>query len=63
MFLVKDVRETRVYQEAKEEGRKESITFAIAKMAANKMSAAEIASILELDAELVRKALANLVRT
>ncbi len=85
MLQVNDIRETRVYQEAKEEGLKEGRELgreegrgegreegreegiekgiekgiAIAKMAANKMSAAEIASILELDVELVRKAMPN----
>lgn len=67
MLQVHDIRESRVYQEAREEGLKEGmeqgiekgISMAIAKMASKKMSAAEIAAILELDVELVRKALAN----
>ncbi len=72
MLQVHDIRESRVYQEAKEEGLKEGlkkgiekgiekgISIAIAKLAANKnMSATEIAAILELDVELVRQAMAN----
>lgn len=55
MLQVQDFRETRVYQEGVEDG----IAIAIAKMAANKMSAEEIAASLKLDVELVRKVLAN----
>jgi len=61
MLQVHDIRESRVYQEARDEGLKEGfekgITSAIAKMAAKKMSAAEIAAILELDTEVVRQAM------
>ena len=67
MLQVHDIRESRVYQEAKEEGMKEGIekgiekgiAMAITKMAARKMSAAHIAEILEVDVELVRRAMAE----
>jgi predicted transposase/invertase (TIGR01784 family) len=70
MLQVHDIRETRVYQEAKEEGLKEGIekgiekgiTIAIAMMAADKIPAERIASILKLDVELVRKAMTNVDR-
>ncbi len=62
MFLVRDVRETRVWQEAYEEGRQLAIeelrnwrSRALSKMAALKMSAADIAGILGLDLDLVLK--------
>jgi predicted transposase YdaD len=54
MLQVHDFRETRVYQEGVEDG----IAKTIAKMA-KKMSAEEIATILELDVEFVRQVLAN----
>jgi predicted transposase YdaD len=63
MLQLHDIRESRVYQEAKEEGLKEGIEkgiekgIAIAKLAATKKTAAEIASILGMDVELVRQAL------
>jgi hypothetical protein len=47
-----------VYQEAREVGLKKGIILAIAKMAAKKKSAAEIAAILELDEEQVRQKMA-----
>lgn len=63
MLQVQDIRESRVYQEAKEEGLKEGMekgmTRAILKMAANNMPADQIASILELDEEFVRRAMAG----
>ena len=66
MLQVHDIRESRVYQEAKEEGVREGIEKerqrAIAKLAAKNMSAAEIAAILEVDVELVRQALAGVDR-
>ncbi|HYV36650.1 MAG TPA: hypothetical protein VE988_13155 [Gemmataceae bacterium] len=66
MLKVHDIRETRVYQEAKEEGLKEGIkegtVNAIVKMAAKKFPAAEIASILEVDVELVQRILAGVDR-
>jgi predicted transposase/invertase (TIGR01784 family) len=71
MLQVRDIRETRVYQEAREEGLQEGLQRGIEKgmkkgrrdeklklirkMAARNMSAAEIADILELDVKLVRK--------
>lgn len=58
MLQIHDIRESRVYQEAKEEGLKEGIATAIRKMAAKKMSAAKIAAILEVNIELVRQVLA-----
>jgi predicted transposase/invertase (TIGR01784 family) len=59
MLQVHDIRETRVYQEAKEEGLKEGIEkgVAIVNLAAKKKSAAEIAAILGVDIELVRQVL------
>lgn len=71
MLQVHDIRESRVYQEARDEGLKEGIekgiergiekgiAIAIARMAANNMSAGQIAAILELDVEVVRRALAT----
>jgi predicted transposase YdaD len=61
MLQVHDIRETRVYQEAMAEGKalglKEGIALAIAKMAAKKMPAEEIATILEVDIDLLRQVL------
>jgi len=65
MLQIHDIRESRVYQEAKTEGIQEGIqagfqkgtTNAIAKMAARNMSAEEIADILEVDVQLVRQTL------
>ncbi|HEV3448663.1 MAG TPA: Rpn family recombination-promoting nuclease/putative transposase [Gemmataceae bacterium] len=67
MLQVHDIRETRVYQEAREEGLKEGMEKgmekerlrAISMMAARNMSAAEIADILGLDEEFVRQQTAN----
>jgi predicted transposase/invertase (TIGR01784 family) len=60
MLQLHDIRESRVYQEAKEEGLKEGMEkgIAIAKLAAAKKSAAEIAAILQIDVERVHQALA-----
>jgi predicted transposase/invertase (TIGR01784 family) len=59
MLQVHDIRETRVYQEAKEEGLKEGMEKerqrTIAKMARKNMSSGEIAEILGLDQNLVRE--------
>jgi predicted transposase YdaD len=65
---VRDIRETRVYQEAKEEGFKEGFerglkkgieeVAAIARLAAGNKSIEEIAAILELDVEMIREVLA-----
>ena len=64
MFQIHDLRETRVYQEAKEEGRKEGIEKGVtmARLLAENKSTAEIAAILELDVELVRQVLTQLER-
>ena len=59
MLQVDDIRKTRVYQEAKEEGVEEERLRLIPKMAARKMSAADIAELLELDLDLVRKTMAK----
>ena len=60
MFLIRDIRESRVYQEGVEEGTRQGTAFVIGKLAAKKMTpAAEIAAILELDVEFVRQVLAN----
>jgi predicted transposase/invertase (TIGR01784 family) len=75
MLQVHDIRETRVYQEAKEEGLKEGIEKgiekgieegarqeklrSIAKMAARKMSPDDIAEIMAVDVELVRAEIAK----
>jgi predicted transposase/invertase (TIGR01784 family) len=65
MLQVNDIRETRVYQEAREEGIqegkkegiKEGTARAIVKLAARKMPPEEIAAALEVDLELVRQLL------
>jgi len=57
MLQIHDIRESRVYQEAKEEGRKEVV--AILRLAAEKKSDAAIAAILQVDVELVRQVLAQ----
>lgn len=59
MLKIHDIRESKVYQEAVEEGKEEERVNTILKMAASKMSAKKIAAILELDIEIVRRALAN----
>ena len=63
MLQVHDIRETRVYQEALQEGIEKGIQEeqlrTIAKLAARKMSAADIADILGLDLELVCRELAK----
>ena len=59
MLQVDDIRKTRVFQEAKEEGLKEGIELgklgAVGKLAALKMPPEQIAEILELDIELVQR--------
>jgi predicted transposase YdaD len=57
MLQVHDIRESRVYQEARQEGKEEGLALAIARMAANKMTIEQIAAILELDVERVRQVL------
>jgi predicted transposase/invertase (TIGR01784 family) len=63
MLQVHDIRESRVYQDAREEGieegKEKGLALAIARMAANKMTIEQIAAILELDAERVRQVLAT----
>lgn len=59
MLQIHDIRESRVYQEAKEEGRQEGYDEAIAKMAANKMTAEEIAAILQIDINHARQTIAK----
>ncbi len=75
MLQVHDIRESRIYQEARQEGKAEGkvegkaegliegeengFALAIAKMAANKMSADQIAAILEWDIEKVRAVLGD----
>jgi predicted transposase/invertase (TIGR01784 family) len=63
MLKVQDIRETRVYQEALEEGEKngakKATARAIVKLAAKKLPAEEIASLLEVDIEVVRDVLTN----
>jgi predicted transposase/invertase (TIGR01784 family) len=67
MLQINDIRESRVWKDAKQEGVNEGFdigfdkgtTNAIAKMAAKKMPAEEIANILELDVEQVRQTIAN----
>lgn len=71
MLQIHDIRQSRIWQEAREEGLKEGlkegiekgkgevIAFAIKKMASKKMPAEEIAALLELDIEQVRKILAS----
>ncbi|HEX3150794.1 MAG TPA: Rpn family recombination-promoting nuclease/putative transposase [Gemmataceae bacterium] len=60
MLQVQDIRESRVYQEALEEGREEATNRDIAKLAAKRMSASEIAELLDLDLERVRRVIDSL---
>ncbi len=60
MLKVHDIRDSRDYRDAKEEGLNEGIE--IAKLAAQQMSAEEIAASLKLDVEVVRQALAKLLK-
>jgi predicted transposase/invertase (TIGR01784 family) len=64
MLQIHDIRESRAYQEAMEEGLKKGIEkgVAIARLAAEKKSVAEIAAVLGVDAELVRQVLAHVDR-
>jgi predicted transposase/invertase (TIGR01784 family) len=65
MLQIHDLRETRVYQEARAEGRKEGrkegvqkgIALAIKKMAAKRIPAKKIAAILEVEIALVHQVL------
>jgi len=53
------LKETRVYQEAKEEGELEIKLKILPKLVQRGLSIQEIAELLELDAEIIRKALGN----
>jgi predicted transposase/invertase (TIGR01784 family) len=57
MLELHDIRESRAYQEAMQEGREQTIS--ILKMAAQKVPTAEIAAALKLDVELVNRVLAE----
>jgi len=57
MLEVKDIRHSRVYQEAMEEGARNATERYIGKLAAKKMSAEEIAATLEVEIEFVREVL------
>lgn len=57
MLQVKDIRETRVYLEAMEEGERKATARHIANLAAKKMPVEEIATALEVEIELVREVL------
>jgi len=57
MLQVHDIRETRVYQEAFEEGEKSGMARAIVRLSAKKMSVEEIAATLEIETEFVREVL------
>jgi predicted transposase YdaD len=59
MLQVDDIRETRVYQEAVEEGVEKERKRAIAKLAASKLSAEDIARFLDLDIGFVRLQMGN----
>ena len=66
MLQVHDIRETKVFQEAKEEGIEEERQRSleekrrgVARLAAMKMSAEKIAEILELDIDMVRTEMAR----
>lgn len=56
MLNVNFIRGTKVYQEAKEEGRLESQVKLVPKLLQKGLSIQEVADILELDIEEVRKA-------
>ncbi len=57
MLQLHDIRESRAYREAVEEGERKATARAIVKLAARKMPPEEIATALELDVELVRQVL------
>jgi predicted transposase YdaD len=65
MLQVQEFRESRLFKEIKQEGKVEGKVeglregFAIAKLAAKNKTVEEIAAILKLDVELVRKAMAD----
>jgi hypothetical protein len=57
MLQLHDIRESRAYKDAVEEGEKKATARAIVKMAAKKIPPEEIAAILEVDINLVRQVL------
>jgi predicted transposase/invertase (TIGR01784 family) len=57
MLQIHDIRESRVYQEAMEEGAKEKATRAIVNLTTEKMTPEKIAAILEVDIEFVHRVL------
>jgi predicted transposase YdaD len=57
MLQLHDIRESRVYQEAMEEGKKEKAARAIVNLRAKKMPPEEIAAIVEEDIEFVQQVL------
>jgi predicted transposase YdaD len=60
MLQIHDIRESRFYQETLQEGIEKGMTEVIAKLATKKkMTAEEIAALLELDVDLVRQAMTN----
>ena len=64
MLQVDDIRETRVYQDAKAEGKAEGELLArlrlIARLHAKKLSASEIADMLDLELQVVRREIRKL---
>ena len=60
MFTVSDFKETKFYQEVKEEGKAEGKIECILKLKELKLSAAKIAEILDLEVSVVREAIKNL---
>jgi predicted transposase YdaD len=57
MLQVKDIRETRVYREAMEEGKQKATARHIVNLAARQMPVEEIASALEVEIDFVREVL------
>ncbi|MBW4618286.1 MAG: Rpn family recombination-promoting nuclease/putative transposase [Cyanosarcina radialis HA8281-LM2] len=60
MFGLSDLKQTRVYQEAKEEGREEAKLASIPRLLALGLSVPQIAEVLELDVAIVQQAAKNL---
>ncbi|WP_286824236.1 hypothetical protein [Microcystis sp. LSC13-02] len=60
MFGLDDLRQTRLYQEAKEEGREEAKTEAIASLLALGLSIEQIATALQLELTKVQETAAKL---
>ena len=60
MFGLDDLRQTRLYQEAKEEGREEAKTEAIASLLALGLSIEQIATALQLESTKVQETAARL---